>query len=418
MNIDENVRIHKMKFNFVDFHVLTASLILCSIGILMVFSITGTYIFNNRMGDRLGYMTHSITGFFLGLALMALATIFPNKWFRGRFGLAIVIFTLGLLILTPLVGIDVPSSPGVYRWIRIPGVITFQAVDLARIGFTISVPWIVKHLIEKKIFYTKKIWSYYVVPLFFVVICAGLIIAQPDLGSAIVIAITGFIIFFSSGIHKIQIYFLVFVGIGFLVFGLIFGHTVLLGYQANRIAAWLDPFSHPFGLQTTMGFVSIALGGWTGVGIGNSSQTLGFAIEAHTDMIITIVSEELGVLWVLAIMGLYLLIATKCFLTALKSTDEFNALVCIGVGSFFLAQPFVNLAGVIGLIPLSGITLPFISHGMTSMVSTFVLIGLYFNMRRQILVDHEKEKIIRNRENNKQTANGNASKIIPFKTVG
>jgi len=162
----------------------------------------------------------------------------------------------------------------------------------------------------------------------------------------------------------------------------------------------MDPFHHFYGdgRQSVMGFVSIALGKWWGVGLGRSTQALGFAIEPHTDLIITILSEELGLVTVFFVMILYFFIALKCFLTALKARDVFSALVCIGIGSFFLTQPFVNLGGVSGIIPLYGVTLPLISYGMTSKVTTFILIGIYFNMRRYILIDVEKNKALKEEE--------------------
>ena len=390
----ENSRTKLVNYDFFDGFTLAAILILSAIGVLMVFSITGTSIFNNSAGDRLSYMMHSATGVVLGFIAMVIMAITPNKLFRGRLGFLILLGTIAILVITPIWGQDVPSSPDVNRWLAI-GPITFQAVDIARIGFTLSLPWIIQWLIDKRIYYSKKVLSlYWLVPLVYVLLCTVLIIRQPDLGSSIVIFLTGMIVFFSSGIHIKQIMSLLIPATMAIILIAVLGvyFLDLAPYQRDRIQVWVDPFNHANGHQIVMGFISIALGGWTGVGLGQSTQALGFAIEPHTDLIVTILSEELGLIAVIVVMFLYFSIAFKCFFTALKARDVFSALICIGIGSFFLTQPLVNLGGVSGVIPLSGITLPLISYGMTSKVSTFILIGIYFNMRRYILIDIEKTK--------------------------
>jgi len=410
MKLSEELKTKRAKYDFFDGFVLVAVLALSAIGVLMVFSITGTSIFNNLEGDRLSYMLHSATGVVLGVIVMAALAIAPNKLFRDKWGLFILLGTITILFITPIWGRDVPSSPGVNRWLAIPGIITFQAVDLARIGFTLSLPWIIQWLIDMRVYYSKRLGSSYWIPLFYIVFCAGLILRQPDLGSAIVILITGMIVFLSSGIHLKQIIFLFVLAAGFIIVAFTgISGIGLAPYQDDRIQAWIDPFNHPRGHQSVMGFMSIALGGWIGEGIGQSSQALGFAIEPHTDLIITILSEELGVITVIIVMFLYFFIAFRCFAIALKARDVFSALVCIGIGAFFLTQPFVNLGGVSGVIPLSGVTLPLISYGMTSKVSTFAMIGIYFNMRRHILVDVEKNKA---RKEQKDELGANILKFI------
>lgn len=387
----EKINQVRAKYEFFDGLVLAAVLILSAIGILMVFSITGTSIWNNRSGDRLSYMLHSATGVALGIAAMIAMVFLPQKVFRGKLtGGIIFVSTLALFIITVYFGHGTDASPEVSRWLTIPGMITFQAVDLARIGFILSVAWLIQLLIDKQKYYRGKI-PHYLWPLSYILICTYLVYNQPDLGSMIAIFTTGIFMFFSSGIKVRQIIFVIIFGILSLL-ALIHYDVLSWDYQTSRMDIWRDPFAYDAGLQVVMGFVSVALGGWFGVGIGESTQALGFAIEPHTDLIVTILSEELGVITVFLIMILYLVIAIKCFMTALKSRDVFSALVCIGVGSFFLVQPFINLGGVIGFIPLSGVTLPLISYGMTSKVSTFILIGIYFNMRRRILIDVEKHK--------------------------
>jgi len=414
MSSGENLKIKRAKYEFFDGVVLIAVLILSALGILMVFSITGMSIFNNPTGDPLGYMMHSVTGVILGILTMGVMALVPNKLFREKFGMLILFGTIGLFVATLIWGHGTLASPSVQRWLTIPGVITFQAVDLARIGFTLSLPWLIKYLIDKKHYYSDKIAGYYLIPLGYVLLSTAFIILQPDLGSAIVIFVTGSIVFFSSGLHKKQLIFLISLAVAIVVVLAVLGlYTLdLWYYQQDRIHVWQDPFNHENGLQTITGFKSIALGGWRGVGIGQSTTALGFAIEPHTDLIITILSEELGVIAVFLVIILYFIIAIKCYFTALQSRDVFSALVCIGIGSFFLAQPFVNLGGVGGVIPLSGVALPLISYGMTSKISTFVLLGVYFNMRRHILVGVERNKEAKRK--NTEMENEEENNVLQF----
>jgi len=405
MSSNENLKTRRARYEFFDGTVLIAVLILSALGILMVFSITGMSIFNNPSGDPLNYMIHSVTGVIGGIVMMAVMALVPHKWFRGKLGLFILIGTVVVFLATLIFGHGTVASPEVRRWITIPGVITFQAVDLARIGFTLSLPWLIKYFIDKKQYYSDKIAGYYLVPLGFVLLCTLFVAAQPDLGSAIVIFTTGVFVFLSSGLHKKQLAFLILVAIVAIIVLIMIGAYDLNFwlYQIDRVVIWQDPFNHPYGLQTVTGYMSIALGGWWGEGIGQSTTALGFAIEPHTDLIITILSEELGVIrGVFLVIILYLIIAVKCFLTALKSRNVFSALVCIGIGSFFLAQPFVNLGGASGFIPLSGVALPLISYGMTSKISTFILLGIYFNMRRYILVEVERHREIQKKNKEKE----------------
>ncbi|MGL4372472.1 MAG: FtsW/RodA/SpoVE family cell cycle protein, partial [Turicibacter sp.] len=157
----------------------------------------------------------------------------------------------------------------------------------------------------------------------------------------------------------------------------------------------MDPFNHDYGLQNVMGYTAIALGGLFGVGIGNSTQKYGYVIEPHNDFIVTIVAEELGVITVLLIMVIYFIMAMRCFMVALKCEDKFGSLLSIGIGSIFLVQPVINLGGASGFIPLTGVTLPFISYGGSSMMTFLLAIGVYLNV-------HSHNAILKKKENEKE----------------
>ena len=129
-------------------------------------------------------------------------------------------------------------------------------------------------------------------------------------------------------------------------------------------------------------------------------------VEPHNDMISTILAEELGVWMVLAIMAMYFIIAMRCFYTAIKSKDIYASLIAVGVGSIFLVHPFINLGGASGAIPLTGVTLPFISYGGSSLVSLLIGMGIYFNITMEV-VSQQKKARIKKQESIRQ-------KVVPF----
>jgi len=391
----------------VDRVVLFCTLFLVSIGILMIYSITGISIYNNRLNDPLGYVIKSVFSTLVGFGGMLAVLFIPYQVVKKILGPLAIGGTLVLLLMALILG-DGTAASDVRRWVSIGG-FSFQPAEFARIGLVVSCAWIIQFLVEKNEYYTSKLISKSLYPLAYVALCGVMIIAQRDLGSALIVLGIGLIMFFSSGVNNKQI--AAVLGIG--VIGALVIFLNLEGYQAQRFEIWLDPFNHDRGLQNVMGFISIAQGGLTGVRLGNSMQKYGFAIEPHTDFIITIIAEELGAIMVVLIMIAYFLIVMRCFSTALKGRDIFSSLICIGVGSFFLIQPLVNLGGIIGLIPLSGVTLPLISYGGTSLMATFIMIGIYFNARSEIMrcIRVEEKQAIR-------AAKQLSKKVIPFKQMG
>ena len=391
----------------VDHIVLICALFLVCIGVLMVYSITGISTYNNRQDDPLGYVIVSVLSALLGFVGMFVILFIPYPVIKKILGPLSVVGTIGLLLIALLFGSGTNAS-NVRRWVSILG-FTFQPAEFARIGLVISMAWFIQNLVDKNEYYSQKLISKSLYPLAYVALCGVMIIGQRDLGSAIIVLGIGLTMFLCSGINKWQI-------LGVFSVIIVGGIGILLnlhGYQLQRFEVWLDPFNHFRGLQNVAGFISIAQGGLFGVKLGNSMQKYGFAIEPHTDFIITIIAEELGVFVVLLVMLAYFLIAMRCFLTAFKGKDLFSSLICIGVGAFFLIQPLVNLGGVIGLIPLSGVTLPLISYGGTSLMATCIMIGIYFNARSEIMRCIRVEK--------KQAARATkvlSKKVIPFKQLG
>jgi len=402
------------RLKVIDGITLACALLLAGLGVLTIFSIMGAFLYNARLEDATVHVIRSLTGVIFGIIAMLVIVMIPFKFMKTTVGFFSIFVTVGLLLLTLIMGHGTVESPDVNRWMTLAG-ITFQPAEFARASMILSLAWLIQVLVHNKKYYTKKLWAPYLLAGGYAVLCGFLVLVQPDLGSGIVMLGIGFTMFLSSGLHRRQISSLLGIGAGLGFLAMVGFLTLdaigLQAYQMERIQVWRDPFNHERGLQTVMGYVSIALGGPFGAGLGRSMQRLGFAIEPHTDLIITILAEELGLIAVIGVMILYFIIALRCFLTSLKARDVYSALVCIGVGSFFLIQPLVNLGGVGGLIPLSGVTLPLMSYGMTSAIASFIMLGIYFNVRINILEQAKLDKLSAKEQAPKPEEK---SKIIPF----
>src|SRR5699024_11043917 len=178
------------------------------------------------------------------------------------------------------------------------------------------------------------------------------------------------------------------IGAGFLY---LINGQVLSNYQMARIDTFLHPFNDPMGTgyQLTNSLIAISHGGLFGTGIGNGIIKLGYLPEPHTDFIMAVIAEELGLMGVLLVVILYLIIIIKALMYAHRSTDTFYRIICIGVAMYITVQVFINVGGISKIIPLTGVPLPFLSYGGSSFLSVSIAVGLL-----TIAAKHVKQKEI------------------------
>lgn len=225
-----------------------------------------------------------------------------------------------------------------------------------------------------------------------------LIFAEPDLGGAILVGGLTVCMFFYNG-QNIKLLFKVLVPI--IIIGIIGYYTVVDDYQTARIAAWLHPFEN--GNDSTIsnnivnGYVAISNGGVFGSGYLNSVQKTGYLFASYTDFIYAVICEEWGVVGSIITIGLLLLVSFQCFNIGYTAHERFGMLYCFGYGTLILVQSFVNIGGVVGLIPMTGVTLPFISMGMNSFM--ILSVGLFY------VVVIDKERIRQKRIRDEKTSN-------------
>ncbi|MCL1948805.1 MAG: FtsW/RodA/SpoVE family cell cycle protein [Turicibacter sp.] len=429
----------EFQYKHMDQWVLWLTVALFGIGLLVIYSVTLDPRFNNPNAWEAGrYVMQQATFGVIGIIAMLVMVLIPHKWLRSKlFGAGSIALTLGLLLATLLFGQDGNDS-NVSRWLEIGG-FRFQPGEFARLGLIFAIAWMIytmdaaktysvkwgtqkfkQFLISDRVRWQRKL-KYLAGNQFAILAFVGLVafmfIRQPDLGSGLTVLGVGGVMLLSSGIPKKFILFYSAIVIAGAVFAVFFGE-MLPNHMGERFAIWRDPFSHPDGLQNTMGFRSISLGGLFGMGLGHGSPLIpwqgggltrsGLAIEAHTDFIIVILAEEMGFIWVLGVMVAYCAIALRCFYNALRAHDLFSAMFAIGTGALMLIQSFINLGGVSGLIPLTGITLPLLSFGGTSVVAILLMVGLYLNVSAEIARDrlNQAEVSINSKKAPK--------KVIPF----
>lgn len=384
--------------------------VLFSIGLLMIYSITSISIYNGAEGDPIHYLKKTLLNAFIGIAGMVFVLLIP---YRGLKNLSLVsVFVCPLLLIATLLFGKGSGASDVKSWFEI-GPLNIQPAEFVKVGMILSMAWMISRRIDKGTYYFKRwrllngrlLYDSYVSIIGYFGVCTLLVLLQPDFGSALILGFIGLIAFLSTGVKWQSLWPIVVLGIIVVVAGAIV-LAIRNPYQLERFHVWLDPFNHDKGFQNVMGYTAIALGGMTGVGIGNSTQKYGYVLEPHNDMISTIIAEELGVWVILLIMVIYFIIAIRCFLTAVKSKDIYASIVCIGIGSIFLVQPVVNLGGASGAIPLTGVTLPFISYGGSSIMSLFIAIGVYFNVRMEIIAQQKRLK--------KKREQSVKLKVVPF----
>ena len=400
-----------------DYTVLCMMVFLCATGFSIIYSITSVLIYNNDYGDPNHFIFRQGLGVVLGCIGGLVVLAIPYQKIKSLSFLAFFV-NIGLLVLTLAIG---GGPGGVKSWINL-GPLSLQPAELVKIGIVMGIAWFIstqrsyfRHLPFLEILtlwlrlvpLKQKIKRYLVSPwgmLGYTFLVLVLIMMQPDLGTGLIIMGTGIIMVLCSGL---QLKTLKLIGA---VLVIMFGgfwsvkDSILENHQKERLQVWQNPFEFEktIGYQNIGGYTAIALGGLEGSGLGQGVQKYGYVVEPHNDFIISIVAEELGTGYVLLMIGAYFIITLRIMSRAFHTKDIYASLVCIGLGTSFILQVIINLGGVSGTIPLTGVTLPFVSYGGTSVLTTFLLMAVYFNVNSQIKEEarerREKERMKRYEE--------------------
>ena len=362
----------------VDMPFLLLTLLLTGVGLVMLFSASFPAAYYME-GDAAFYFKRQLIFAVLGLTAMFVVSRINYQRLRGMARMLLgVSIALLVLVIIPHVGITIN---GATRWLGFGG-LTFQPSEIAKLGVIVFFADSISKKREKMLTLRYGVFPYMAI----LGVMAILMLAEPHLSGAILIVGTGAIMMAVGGIQG----WLIGAGVGGVgVLAVLFIKAVeagIINYNADRILLWRDPWSDASdaGYQICQSLIAIGSGGLLGVGLGKSRQKFLYLPERHNDCIFAIVCEELGLIGACVIMLIFVLLIIRGFWIALHARDRFGALLVVGVTTQVALQTFLNIAVVTGLIPATGISLPFFSYGGTALALQLVEMGVVLSVSRQI----------------------------------
>jgi cell division protein FtsW len=347
--------------------VLTGAL--CIFGLVMVGS-ASPVISMGLYGSPWAILERQMMWMGLGtVALLAFSRIDYKKWRKLR--LVLVAGTMALLVMVLVPGIGVTSG-GSSRWIGI-GQFLIQPSELMKLALVVFVA----DLLTRRVDRTWDPRSVVVPVLTILGISSLLILKQPDMGTAVVLCAIAFGILFMGGVPMKPILRVLAV---FAVLAVVVG--LADPYRRDRILSFLNPGAHQSGTgyQVWQSLIGLGSGGITGLGLGGGRQKWGTLPNAHTDFIFSVVGEELGLIGTVVLLGLFLLLAWFGIRAATRAPDRFGSLMGVGIIVWVTSQAVINVGAVIGMLPVTGIPLPFVSYGGSSLVITMAAMGILMNI--------------------------------------
>ena len=354
--------------------VLLAAIValLCTIGLMMVLSASSVEALRSYGGAWV-FFTRQIMWVVIGSAVLVVAALADyHRWRRAVPLLLGLSFVLLILVLVPGVGI---TAGGSSRWL---GTASFriQPSEFAKLAVLLFGA----DLLARR-FNRVSDWHSVMRPLLVTTgLVAGLVLVQPDMGTTLLIFFIVFVLMFVGGVRLLPLTTLGVVGSVVSVF-----LAKVEGYRWERVSSFRDPFGdfENTGYQVAQSLVALGTGNLSGVGLGASRAKWGFLPNAHTDFIFAIVGEELGLIGTFGVVGLFVAFAALGIRTALRAPDRFGVLLAAGVTAWVCGQAFVNMGAVTSLLPVTGVPLPFVSFGGSSLVVTMAATGILLNVARQ-----------------------------------
>ena len=351
---------------------LAAMIVLTLLGVVMVLSASSV---NDLriFGDTWHHLKRQVLWLFLGVISMAVTIRIDYRNFR-KFSIPFLCFALILcgLVLFPSIGI---TANGSARWIGV-GSFTFQPSEFLKIAMVIYLADLFSGSKKKANVTITSIKKFLLV----LGTAAALLMLEPDLGTTAIIAAISLAILFFSGFPLRNLLLMGVSGIA-----LLFAASYSSGYRRKRLLGVLDPWQDPTGVgwQALQSAVAISQGGVSGLGLGESRAKWGFLPFSHTDFIFAIVAEELGFIGACLVILAFLSIGLAGLTAAFKAPDNFGQLLAAGITAWISIQAFVNLGAVLGMLPITGVPLPFVSSGGSSLVVTMAAFGILLNVARQ-----------------------------------
>lgn len=405
------------KRHLLNYSILIPYLILSIIGLIVVYSTTSALAIQSGVSSIRMVRTQGLF-FILSLLTIALIYKFSLNFLRNKKVLAIIIFIEVILLLLSRFVTDTVN--GAHGWLTIPGGFSIQPAEYLKVILV----WYLALIFSKR---QDEIRDYDYQALthnewiprnltdwrWLTLILIGIVAIMPDLGNATILALTVLIMITASGVGYRWFTSL----LGLVVSGsaIILGSIWIIGvdrvakipvfgYVAKRFSAFFNPFNDLTGAghQLANSYYAMSNGGWFGLGLGNSIEKQGYLPEAHTDFVFAIVIEELGFVGASLILALLFFLILRVILVGIRAKNPFNSMMAIGIGGMILVQTFINIGGISGLIPSTGVTFPFLSQGGNSLWVLSVAIAFVLNidasekrlrMKQEGILFEEKSKI-------------------------
>ncbi len=356
-----------------DYTILVTVIALVAIGILMVYSSSAMKAYLED-DDTLGIVGPQIGWAALGVAAMATMMRVDYRYLR-LISVPVYIVAVALLILVFVPSLNIVIG-GSARWLKIGPLPAIHPAEIAKLAMVIYLA----HWFAKRGTKISGFWSGTVPFLVITAPILALVFREPDLGTTIVLGLTAITMFYLAGANLAHLAAMAI----FAFFAVV--AAGLRGYQVERIQAWLNPWADPMGkgFHTIQGLLALGLGGLFGAGLGESRLAGGlFLPNASNDYIFAIIGEEFGLIGATMVIGLFVLLAYSGIRVALAAPDTFGALLAAGITAWLCIQAFINIGVVVALIPVTGITLPFISAGGSSLTISLAAVGILLSISRE-----------------------------------
>jgi cell division protein FtsW len=346
--------------------------LLLVIGLMMVLSASSVEALRSYGGAWV-FFRKQATWVAIGTAAMVATACFDYRRWRTLAGPAVIVSGLLLMaVLVPGVGIRVSGSTRWLGW----GWFTIQPSEMAKLALLLFVAALLADRSDRM--HLSRVTLRPVLAIAGVL--TGLVLLQPDMGTALVMMLITVVLLFVAGIPLIRM-----ASLGAIATAGAFVVAMGAGYRRNRMQSFMDPWadaSHT-GYQVAQSLVALGTGNIAGVGLGASRAKWGFLPNAHTDFIFAIVGEELGLLGTLLVVGLFVAFTVLGIRVALRAPDRFGTLLAAGITTWIAGQAVVNMGAVTGVMPVTGIPLPFLSFGGSALVVTMAAVGILLNVARR-----------------------------------
>jgi cell division protein FtsW len=362
-----------------DYLTLITVSALVAIGLLMIYSSSGFDVAIASGGDPFAAVAPQILWAVLGMVVLFVMMRIDYRYLRlvSVPGYAIALGLLVIVLLDPFGPFRPVQVGGSARWLQIGPLPAMHPAEMAKLGMVIYLA----HWLARRGASIGSLWQGTVPFLVIVGPCIALVALEPDLGTTGVLTLTAFTMAFLAGASIWQLLLLIPPGIGAVAI-----YIAQQEYQMARLQTFLDPWADRMdaGFQTVQGLLALAMGGLFGSGLGQSQHPGGLSVpNRENDFIFAVIGQELGFVGATAVVALYLFLAYRGIRIALGAPDTFGALLAAGITVWLTFQALINIAVVVALVPLTGITLPFVSDGGSSLVVSFAAVGILLSISRE-----------------------------------